>query len=154
MVCVRDLLNDGNLPRLEAQILLRHVLQVPRVWLVTHDRDPLDSRVVQQFRALEAQRLAGHPMAYLMGEREFFGHDFQVCPSVLIPRPETELLVETAIEFLQPLEAGRPRVVDLGSGSGAIAVSIALACPFASVAATDVSLAALDVASLVFRAER
>jgi release factor glutamine methyltransferase len=94
--------------------------------------------------AWQAQRIAGEPIAQLVGSREFFGLDFEVTPHVLIPRPETELLVECALDTVQATP--RPRILDLGTGSGAIAISIAHARPDACVVATDRSAAALDVA--------
>ncbi len=137
-------------------MLLQHVLQVPRAWLVAHDTDALDGAQVARFQALQSERLAGRPMAYLLGEREFMGRRFAVSPDVLIPRPETELLVEEALAFLAAGRVGadatssngRPlaRVLDLGTGSGAIAVSIAAGCAHAQVSATDVSSSALALA--------
>ena len=144
MDCVRQLLAANDLPRAEAQMLLRHVLRVPLVWLIAHDTDSLPSHATTDYRRLLARRLAGEPMAYLVGYREFMSHRFTVTPAVLIPRPETELLVETAVQYLQSLDA--PRILDLGTGSGAVAISIALACPDAIVAASDISQQALDVA--------
>lgn len=146
MVNVRGLLGDSPLPRLETQMLLRHALGVSRAWLIAHDTDGLDEARVREYQALLARRLAGEPMAYLVGHREFMGHDFAVEPGVLIPRPETELLVETALAELARGAGAGPRVLDLGTGSGAIAVSLALARPDATVAATDVSAQALGVA--------
>lgn len=145
MSCLRTLIGQSALPRLETQMLWQHVLDVPRVWLITHDTDPLSDDAVAHYRRLESRRLQGEPMAYILGQREFMGHTFHVTPDVLIPRPETELLVETALKAIQDLPA--PRVLDLGTGSGAIAVSIALARSDAIVVATDVSAAALDVAA-------
>jgi len=144
MNTVRDLSAASGLPRLEARMLLEHVLGVPRAWLLAHDTDPLDRAACQRFGRLAALRRDGQPMAYLVGRREFMGRDFAVTPDVLIPRPDTELLVETALECLRD----RPRgtVLDLGTGSGAIAVSLALALPGATVWATDASAAALAVA--------
>jgi release factor glutamine methyltransferase len=141
---LRDLLNDPSLPRLESRMLLEHVLSKPRAWLLAHDEDEIDPSAQAAYRALAARRTAGEPMAYLLGEREFMGHVFHVTPNVLIPRPDTELLVETAISWL----AGKPgaRVLDLGTGSGAIAISVALACPDAELNVTDRSPAAVDVA--------
>lgn len=144
--CVRSLLRESPLPRLETQMLLQRALKVPRVWLIAHDTDSLDGVQVARYESLLARRLAGEPMAYLIGHREFMGYDFEVEPGVLIPRPETELLVETAIAELARRRIANPRVLDLGTGSGAIAVSVALARPDAVVVATDFSAAALEVA--------
>ena len=127
-------------------MLLQHVLNVSRAWLVAHDTDALDNASVEQFGVLTQRRHNGEPMAYLVGLREFMGHEFQVGPGVLIPRPDTEVLVETAIAFVQHHKGREIRVLDLGTGSGAIAVSIALACPDACVVATDASASALAVA--------
>lgn len=142
--CVRDLLQSAALPALEARMLLQHVLGVPRVWLITHEADEVPAAQADRFRCLCASRREGTPMAYLVGRREFMGHDFKVAPGVLIPRPDTELLVETAIAELA--RHASPRVLDLGTGSGAVAVSMALACPHAQVLATDHSAEALAVA--------
>lgn len=144
--CVRSLLVKSPLPRLETQMLLQHALDVSRVWLITHDTDPLDEALLSRYESLVARRLAGEPMAYLVGYREFMSREFIVEPGVLIPRPETELLVETALAELAGRNIASPRILDLGTGSGAIAVSLALARPDAVVVATDDSAAALDVA--------
>lgn len=144
MQCLRTLMGRSALPRLETQMLWQHVLGVSRAWLIAHDTDPLSDAAVSHYWQLEARRLQGEPMAYITGQREFMGHMFQVTPSVLIPRPETELLVEMALQTVQGQSA--PQVLDLGTGSGAIAISIALARPDAVVVATDISDAALDVA--------
>lgn len=125
-------------------MLLQHVLQVPRAWLITHDAEPVAAQHAARFGALLARREAGEPMAYLVGQREFMGHAFATSPQALIPRPETELLVETAIQALDGLSPSM--VLDLGTGSGAIAVSVALACPQAAVIATDCSRDALGLA--------
>lgn len=142
---LKSLLLDTRLPRLEVRMLLEHVLQKPRAWLLAHDTDPLAPDVAAAFEVLLARRLAGEPMAYLLGHREFMGHRFRVTPDVLIPRPDTEVLVETALECVAGI-AG-PAVLDLGTGSGAIAISIALARRDARVMASDVSAAALKVAA-------
>jgi len=144
MICIRALLAASKLPRLEARMLLEHVLGRPRVWLLTHDDEALAERDVALFQRLAARREAGEPMAYLLGEREFMGHVFRVTPDVLIPRPDTELLVETAVAHLSG--RGSVRAVDLGTGSGAIAVSLALACPQARIDASERSGAALALA--------
>ncbi|MFP3800742.1 peptide chain release factor N(5)-glutamine methyltransferase [Paraburkholderia sp. SIMBA_027] len=139
------LLRASPLPALEARILLMHVLGWRRTQLITRGDEALDAAPVAAFRALEARRVAGEPTAQLVGAREFFGLDFDVTPDVLIPRPETELLVETALAALEGI--AQPRVLDLGTGSGAIAVAIASARPDARVWAVDRSEAALAVAA-------
>ncbi|MGB7522996.1 MAG: peptide chain release factor N(5)-glutamine methyltransferase [Castellaniella sp.] len=141
---MRAALAASPLPRLEAHLLWQRVLDVPRAWLIAHDADPLDPARVAAYQALEARRLAGEPIAYILGGREFFGRDFQVSPAVLIPRPDTELLVECGLRAIQAVRA--PRVLDLGTGSGIVAVTLALERPDACVRATDLSAEALDVA--------
>lgn len=132
---------DSREARLEAQILLCHVLDKPRSWLISHDRDALQTP--PSYADLLARRLAGEPIAYLIGKREFFGLEFKITPAVLIPRPETELLVELS---LARLPENQPcKVLDLGAGSGAIAISIAKNRPLAMVTAVDRSLEALAV---------
>ncbi len=142
---IKSLLLDTRLPRLEVRMLLEHVLDKPRAWLLAHDTDALAPEVAAAYEALALRRLAGEPMAYLLGHREFMGHRFRVTPHVLIPRPDTEVLVETALECIAGVTG--PMVLDLGTGSGAIAVSIALARRDARVMASDVSAAALAVAA-------
>ncbi|VVE17522.1 peptide chain release factor N(5)-glutamine methyltransferase [Pandoraea soli] len=141
---VASLLREPGLPPMESRILLSHVLGWPRTQLITRDREPLAPETLAVYRALHARRMAGEPIAYLTGTREFFGLTLTVSPSVLIPRPETELLVELALARLE----GRPspRVLDLGTGSGAIALAIAHCRPDAQVTALDRSADALDVA--------
>lgn len=141
---VEALMRTPGLPPSETRILLAHVLGWTRTQLITRDREPLAPAVVDTFLALHARRVAGEPIAYLTGTREFFGLTFDVSPSVLIPRPDTELLVELALERLQGIAA--PRVLDLGTGSGAIALAIAHARPDAQVTAVDRSADALAVA--------
>ena len=142
---IKSLLLDTRLPRLEVRMLLEHVLDKPRAWLLAHDTDALAPEVAAAYEALALRRLAGEPMAYLLGHREFMGHRFRVTPDVLIPRPDTEVLVETALDCIAGVTG--PMVLDLGTGSGAIAVSIALARRDARVMASDVSAAALAVAA-------
>jgi release factor glutamine methyltransferase len=130
--------------RLEVQILLCDALGVARSWLIGHDRDALAEPAAQAYAALLARRLAGEPIAYIVGRREFFGLEFKTTPAVLIPRPETELLVELA---LARMPENQPcKVLDLGTGSGAIAISIARNRPQAAVTAVDQSAEALAVA--------
>jgi release factor glutamine methyltransferase len=143
---VKQLLAASPLPRLEARLLLQRALGVPRAWLIAHDGDELPSASTEAFLRLQSRRVQGEPVAYLLGEREFMGHVFQVGPGVLIPRPETELLVEQALKVLETPAGAAPRVLDLGTGSGAVAISIALARPDAQVTATDASAQALDIA--------
>lgn len=137
-----------GLERLDAQLLLLHVLGRPqegRAWLLAHDRDAIVAADEQHFLQLCARRAAGEPLAYIVGRKEFFGLDLKVDPRVLVPRPDTETLVEWALEVL----AGRPgcSVIDLGTGSGSIALSIKKSCPDAVVEAVDASAGALSVAS-------
>ncbi len=130
--------------RLDAQLLLAHGLQRPRAWLIAHDDQPLSPLQQQAYLAALAQRQAGVPVAYLVGEKEFFGLSLAVTADVLVPRPETEGLVEWALALL-PTAPG-PGLVDLGTGSGAIALALAHLAPQAAVVATDASAAALEVA--------
>ena len=135
----------AGLDRLDAQLLLVHVLAKPRTWLLTHGDAPLDAAQHDAFRALSARRAGGEPVAHLTGEKAFHGLLLRVDANVLVPRPDTELLVDWAIERLAG--TANARVVDLGTGSGAIALAVKQACPGASVLATDISEAALAVAS-------
>ena len=133
--------------RLDAQLLLLHVLgraSGDRAWLVAHDTDILDGAVWPVFDALCTRRVAGEPVAYLVGEKEFHGLGLQVDARVLVPRPDTETLVEWALHCLQGRTA--PTVLDLGTGSGAIALAIQHARPDAQVMAVDRSAEALAVA--------
>ncbi|MBA4178384.1 MAG: peptide chain release factor N(5)-glutamine methyltransferase [Leptothrix sp. (in: Bacteria)] len=130
--------------RLDAQWLLEHLLARPRTWLLAHDDCELTPAQAAQIRSLLARRAAGQPLAYLVGEREFRGLALQVSPAVLVPRPETELLVEWALECL-PAKA-EADVVDLGCGSGAIALAVQRERPLARVTASDASAEALAVA--------
>ena len=114
-------------PRLDAELLLGHLLDRSRTQLAIDSTDPVDPVTVTQLNSLLARRLDGEPVAYLIGHREFMGHDFVVGPGVLVPRPETELLVEYALaELDRRWPSGPVRVLDLCSGSGAIALSLAL----------------------------
>jgi release factor glutamine methyltransferase len=130
--------------RLDAQLLVAHHLQRPRTWVLAHADEVLLPGAEAALRELLARRATGEPLAYLVGEREFHGLGLRVTPDVLIPRPDTETLVDWALELLAPLAA--PRVVDLGTGSGAIALAVKRACPRAELHAVDISRAALAVA--------
>ena len=147
MAEVRHVLADAaNLlgDRLEAEVLLVHVLGKPRSWLIAHADDVLDAAPATAFAALVQRRRAGEPVAYITGSRGFWSLELEVSPATLIPRVETELLVELALERLP--QAASSRVADLGTGSGAIALAIARERPRAHVVATDASAAALAVA--------
>ena len=128
-------------PRLEAEVLLRHALGVDREELFARLQEPLALELQALYEALVDRRLEHEPTAYIIGHKEFFGLDFACSPAALIPRPETELLVETAIEQLHA--RGSVLAVDVGTGSGAIAVSLATHLPQARVIATDISDKAL-----------
>lgn len=141
---VRRALAQSGLVPIEAQLLLAHVLGVDRAWLVAHATDGIDANRAFAFFALCRRRIEGEPVAYLTGWREFWGLKLAVSPDVLIPRPETETVVETA---LARLASDRDlRVLDLGTGSGAIALAIAHERPRAHVVATDCSPVALAIA--------
>src|SRR5215470_14105162 len=124
METVAELLRLSGLPALEARALLARTLGRARESLIAHPDQPVEASHAHAFRALAARRQEGEPLAYLLGEREFFGRVFHVTPAVLIPRPETELLVELALAAAKPLQD--PRILDLGTGSGCIAISLAL----------------------------
>ncbi len=129
---------------LDADLLLAHVCGVTKEALYAHLDEALSPSEAAAYEALVGRRAAGEPVAYLRGYKEFFGLRFAVDPRVLIPRPETEVLVEAVLGFLRA--TGRTRVVDVGTGSGAIAVAVAVHAPRARVVATDASAAALAVA--------
>jgi release factor glutamine methyltransferase len=147
----------AGLPRLDARALLEHVSGRPREWLVAHGDEPAIAPVAEQFDALAARRRAGEPLAYLTGYREFFGRRFTVNRHVLVPRPETEGLVEAALKHLPARLIAAPapgsraagdtapplRVLDLGTGSGIIAITLALARSDLCLTATDASAQAL-----------
>jgi release factor glutamine methyltransferase len=134
--------------RLDAQLLLAHHLGRPRTWLLAHDDEAIEARQAQQYRASLNDRAGGVPLAYLVGEREFHGLVLHVTRDVLVPRPDTETLVDWALELLDgPLATEpAPEVLDLGTGSGAVALAVKHRCPRARVTALDVSAAALAVA--------
>jgi release factor glutamine methyltransferase len=135
---------QSGLPPLEARMLLERVLGKTRAWLIAHANEAAGAEAEQAFAALAERRRQGEPIAYILGEREFYGLDFQLTRAVLIPRPETELLVELSLARIP--ENAAVRVLDLGTGSGAIAVALAKQRPQARVTAVDVDYAALAVA--------
>ncbi|MDY7040510.1 MAG: peptide chain release factor N(5)-glutamine methyltransferase [Chloroflexota bacterium] len=133
-------------PRLDAELLLAHILAADRAHALTHPERVLRPAEIAHYRQLVARREQREPVAYLVGHQEFYGLDFRVSPAVLIPRPETELLVELAIALGRASEARPWIVADVGTGSGAIAVSLAVNVPHARLYATDVSDEALLIA--------
>jgi len=146
MLTLEQALRCHSLPRLEARMLLQHVRPgLTHARMIADPDLPLTEGEAARFEQLAQRRLQGEPMAYLLGEREFYGRPFRVSPAVLIPRPETEHLVEAALQRVATLEA--KRVLDLGCGSGAIAITLALEAPAWEVQAVDLSPAALEVAS-------
>lgn len=149
MLTVRDILHggaqclSGSEARREAALLLRHVLGQSDAWLIAHAVEPVDPAHESAYRDLVARRAAGEPVAYLIGTCGFHALELHVTPDVLIPRPDTELLVELALQRI-PLDE-EFAVADLGTGSGAIALAIAQARPGVRIVATDASEAALTV---------
>ncbi len=135
---------EASEAKLEAQLLLQHALNVNRAWLISHENDVLQTGSRTSFETLLNRRLNGEPIAYILGYREFYGLNLKVTSDTLIPRPDTETLVEAALAKNQ---LHRPmHILDLGTGSGAIALAIAQNTPHANVIAVDASQAALDVA--------
>ena len=159
MATLRSLLNETRLPKNEARIVLAHFLEIhlllPKSALLTHDETELSDAFVKEWVLLEQRRLDGEPIAYLIGKRGFHAIELMVGPGVLIPRPETELLVDLGLDQLQRLINNNNTLnesecsltmLDLGTGSGAIALAIAASQPNVTVVATDASQAALDIA--------
>ncbi|HEX9390538.1 MAG TPA: peptide chain release factor N(5)-glutamine methyltransferase [Usitatibacteraceae bacterium] len=144
---INTLIKQSPLIRRESEMIIEHVLGISRAAVIAHSGRVLDDSQEQQALQMIARRAGGEPMAYILGSREFYGLDFMVTPDVLIPRPETELLVEQALARLSSLPAPEgARMLDLGTGSGAIAISVARHFPAVNVTATDVSRRALAVA--------
>ncbi|ASU37354.1 protein-(glutamine-N5) methyltransferase, release factor-specific [Herbaspirillum sp. meg3] len=142
-ISLADVLRSAPLDALENRILIGHALQLTRIQLITQSDRLLTAAEATQLSALFLRRLHGEPIAYIVGEREFFGLALQVTPDVLIPRPDTELLVELALERLPQ----QGKALDMGTGSGAIAVAIAHTRPDVTMTALDVSEGALKIAA-------
>ncbi|MBS1210651.1 MAG: prmC [Proteobacteria bacterium] len=134
----------GRIDTVDARILLREASGATVAQLLAFPERPLTPEAASCYADWLARRASGEPVAHILGQREFYGRPFRVSPATLIPRPETELLVELALHQLHRVE--HPRILDLGTGSGAIAISLALECPGAEIHAVDFSPAALDVA--------
>ena len=147
---IDDLIRHSQLPRAEARRLLASLTGQPLTWFMAHGDDPADPDIAARFQALAERRRAGEPLAYLLGQQEFYGRPFTVSPAVLIPRADTETLVETALEQLTRLHrqrcAGPLSLLELGTGSGIIAITLALETPDTEVHAVERSPEALTVA--------
>jgi release factor glutamine methyltransferase len=142
-------LSAANVPShaLAAELLLMHTLGLDRAWIYAHPEFELDAAQVERYCELVARRASGVPTQYLTGKQEFWGLEFEVTPAVLIPRPETEHIIEVALDRLGPASKSEPlRIADIGTGSGCIAVALASELPMAQIFATDISAAALEVA--------
>lgn len=142
-------LRDAAVPShtLAAELLLMKVLGCDRTWLYAHPEEQLSGEHRAAYAQLLSRRCAGEPTQYLIGRQEFWGRDFEIGPGVLIPRPETEHVVEVALEMLgPPREAEQFRIADVGTGSGCLAITLALALPHSTVVATDISETALGYA--------
>ncbi|HEY8118983.1 MAG TPA: peptide chain release factor N(5)-glutamine methyltransferase [Methylophilaceae bacterium] len=136
--------SSPNEAKLEAQLLLQHLLKVNRAWLITHENDALEPNILAEFEAALKRRMAGEPIAYILGKREFYGLELNVTPDTLIPRPDTETLVEAALAKIPANQTCS--ILDLGTGTGAIAIALAAQRPRAEVTAVDQSSEALAVA--------
>jgi release factor glutamine methyltransferase len=134
----------AQIDRLDARLLLEHATGCTHADLLARPETPVIAPAWAQFTEWVERRAAGEPLAYLIGEAEFRGRVFQVSPAVLIPRPETEVLIDLALEKMRGLVT--PKVVDLGTGSGIVAISLALECPAATIATVDLSAEAIAVA--------
>jgi release factor glutamine methyltransferase len=147
---IQELLKKSTLDKVDAKVLLAHLinkyLQWPKSALISRDTDELPKPLLEEWTALEKQRAEGHPVAYLIGKKEFFNIELKVAPGVLIPRPETELLVELVIDHVQASSNKTPRILDLGTGSGAIGLALAKNLPNSQVTCVDVSTEALTIA--------
>jgi release factor glutamine methyltransferase len=136
-----------DLPRSEVRMLVAHVLARDHAWLVAHDDDVLSDEDFTQIESLIARRAHGEPIAYLIGARDFYGRSFRCSPAALIPRPETELLVDCVLALAPSSVVSRVQnILDIGTGTGCIAITLAIELPHASVTAIDVSAEALSLA--------
>jgi release factor glutamine methyltransferase len=147
---IREILSQSTLDKVDAKVLLAHLinkyLNWPKSALISRDTDQLPKVLLEEWTHLEKQRSDGHPVAYLIGKKEFFNIELKVAPGVLIPRPETELLVELTIDHIQSSGKKTPKILDLGTGSGAIGLAVAKNLPNAQVTCVDLSVEALTIA--------
>jgi release factor glutamine methyltransferase len=147
---IQELLKTSTLEKVDAKVLLAHLihqhLNWPKSALISRDTDALPKALLDEWVLLEKQRAEGHPVAYLIGKKEFFNIELKVAPGVLIPRPETELLVELTIDHIESSGKKTPKILDLGTGSGAIGLALAKNIPNAQVTCVDVSAEALKIA--------
>ena len=150
MSTIQQLLKASSLDKVDAKVLLAHLidkhLNWPKSALISRDTDVLPQALLEEWALLEKQRTEGHPVAYLIGKKEFFNIELKVAPGVLIPRPETELLVELTIDHVRLSGKQTPKILDLGTGSGAIGLALAKNLPDAQVTCVDVSAEALKIA--------
>ncbi|PID32788.1 protein-(glutamine-N5) methyltransferase, release factor-specific [Candidatus Saccharibacteria bacterium] len=137
--------SGSTTPRLDAEVLLSHVLNNDRCWLVAHDDHELSDSEISSFNELIKQRTKSVPIAYLTGYKEFYGRDFKVSPNVLIPRPESETIIDLLKEHPTALQ-GKPKLVDVGTGSGCLGITAKLEIPELEVSLIDISSSALDLA--------
>ncbi len=142
---IGDRLKETNQPHYIALALMAHVFQKPKTWLLAHPEEKMTGSQLALFNSVLVRLEEGEPLPYLTGKQEFYGLEFEVSPAVLIPRPETELLVESALDWLKNHPMAR-RAVDIGSGSGCIAVSLLKNCPDLQMCAIDISAEAVKVA--------
>ncbi|MBP7760502.1 peptide chain release factor N(5)-glutamine methyltransferase [Candidatus Saccharibacteria bacterium] len=152
MTTIRELLSSAtpqligcNTPRLDAEVLLAYVLGVDRAWLIAHGEDEVSSKDARTFEGLIARRLKREPVAYIVGRKEFYGREFAVTPDVLIPRPESEGIIELLKDLVQPGASSR-QMLDVGCGSGCLGITAKLEMPELEVTLSDISPAALTVA--------
>jgi release factor glutamine methyltransferase len=147
---IREILFQSTLDKVDAKVLLAHLidkhLNWPKSAMISRDTDQLPKSLLEEWTVLEKQRSEGHPVAYLIGKKEFFNIELKVAPGVLIPRPETELLVELTIDHIESSGKKTPKILDLGTGSGAIGLALAKNIPNAQVTCVDVSAEALKIA--------
>jgi release factor glutamine methyltransferase len=147
---IQQLLKKSTLDKVDAKVLLAHLINKHLTWpksaMISRDTDQLPSALLEEWTVLEKERAEGHPVAYLIGKKEFFNIELKVAPGVLIPRPETELLVELTIDHIESSGKKTPKILDLGTGSGAIGLALAKNIPNAQVTCVDVSAEALKIA--------